>query len=139
MYSLLIIISSISLRTGPVYLSSNQNHDLTSYFTVFYNASIPNFSAEHLPFAFSAIVVAIIFILMPLLLLLLYPSKATTRMELWELQIGDILLDFACVMIVIATVILSHKMFPLRILIFGVASLLFALLRPDKENWISIM
>ncbi len=160
-YSKIVFVSSISLRACSLYAIPSQRSNVS----VFYNASIPNFSAEHLPFAVSAIAMAIIFIIMPLLLLLLYPVRifqkcldcfrvrwhalhifadafqghykdGTAGTPDWRYFAGFYLIFR--VMIINTSVLSSHNRQILRALTLGVASLLFALLRPYKESWINI-
>ena len=70
-YSKILFVSCMSLRMSQILFipSDRVEHRM------FYNASIPNFSAEHLPFTVFAIFTVFIFILLPLLFLLLYPVR----------------------------------------------------------------
>ena len=132
---------------------------------IFYNASIPNFSAEHLPFAVLAIFTVFIFILMPLLFLLLYPVQifqncldccrvrwhalhifadafqgqykdGTAGTPDWRYFAGFYLIFR--IVIVSSFILSGYYSLLFRILLLGAGSLLFALLRPYKESWINI-
>ena len=46
---------------------------------VYYNATVPYFSTEHLPFALLAIFISATFIVLPVLILLLYPTRVFQR------------------------------------------------------------
>ena len=54
-------------------LSSSGN--FTQPWSLYYDANIPYFGSTHLPYAMLAIVVLVVFVLLPVLLLMLYPFK----------------------------------------------------------------
>ena len=53
----------------------NSTGNLSYSWRVFYNASLPYFGEEHLPYAVLAIAVLLLFVLLPTLLLILYPFR----------------------------------------------------------------
>ena len=159
-YSKILFVSCMSLRMSTLlFIPSNRVEN-----QIYYNASIPNFSAEHLPFAVFAIFTLFIFILMPLLLLLLYPSRIFQKCldccrvrwhalhifaDAFQGQYKDGTTGtpdwryFAGFYLIFRIVIISSYLLPchhnlIRIILLGAGSLLFALLRPYKENWINI-
>ena len=71
-YSKILFVSCSLLHYVGVYDSSGKR---VGPLVVYYNASVPYFSREHLPYFFLTIFVLVIFIVMPLLILLLYPTK----------------------------------------------------------------
>ena len=160
-YSKILFVSCMSLRMSTLRFipSDRVEHRM------FYNASIPNFSAEHLPFAVFAIFTVFILILLPLLLLLLYPVRifqkcldccrvrwhalhifadafqgqykdGTAGTPDWRYFAGFYLI-FRIVIVTSLTLPEQHHLL-FRIILLGAGSLLFALLRPYKENWINI-
>ena len=53
----------------------NSTGNLSYSWRVFYNASLPYFGEEHLPYGVLAIVVVLLFMLLPTLLLIIYPFR----------------------------------------------------------------
>ena len=53
----------------------NTTGHLTYSWRLYYDATVPYFGHRHLPYAILAIVVAVLFVLLPMLLLLLYPFR----------------------------------------------------------------
>ena len=134
---------------------------------LFYNATIPYFGAEHLPFALLAIFILATFVVLPVLILLLYPaqpeffrsvlvavvlggifyillwmpSKAITRMGAMKLQIGDIFsgmyLIFRIMAIAIHVLPDTKYRVVYRVTCYNSASLFFGLVQPYKEKWVN--
>ena len=130
-----------------------------------YDASVGYFSAPHLPFALLAICVLCVFVVLPALVLLLYPTRAfqrslgCCRMRWLALHAFADTFNgyykngtegtrdyryFAGVYLTLRVVPLSNilgfndaYLWMLVIPCFSVVSLLFAILRPYKNNWIN--
>ena len=58
-----------------VYQLNTSTGNLSYSWRVFYNASLPYFGEEHLPYAVLAIAVLLLFVLLPTLLLIVYPFR----------------------------------------------------------------
>ena len=130
---------------------------------MYYNASVPYFGSDHLPFALLAIFILATFSALPVLILLLYPTRVfqrcigccSTRWHAlntfvdafqgyykdgtngtpdWRYFSG---LYLICRILVIAAYVLPDTNYSVvyRITCYGFASLLFGLLRPYKENY----
>ena len=134
---------------------------------VFYDASIGYFSAQHLPFALLAICVLCVFVVLPALVLLLYPTRIFQR-SLGCCRVRWLTLHafadtfngyykngtegtrdyryFAGLYLMfrilpsLLLVLQSNQWFVwIQAIVFcAIVSLLFALLRPYKDNWINI-
>ena len=131
---------------------------------VYYDASIGFFSAQHLPFALLAIFVLCVFVVLPTLVLLLYPTRAFQR-SLGCCRVRWLALHafadtfngyykngtegtrdyryFAGFYIIFRLLSVSWMMvfivsWMILIVSCAIISLLFALLRPYKDNWINI-
>ena len=132
---------------------------------LYYDASIEYFSREHLPFALPALCVLLVFVVFPLLLLLLYPMRSfqrclgyCTRIR-WQFlhtfadafqgcykngtngtrdyrYFAGLYLLFRVVLLVVFIAPTSY-MWLMIVLIPAVVSLLFALFRPYKKNWLN--
>ena len=132
----------------------------------YYDASIGYFSAAHLPFALLAICVLCVFVVLPALVLLLYPTRIFQR-SLGCCRVRWLALHafadtfngyykngtegtrdyryFAGLYVILRIVLLlfllgsiSQYYWMLVIICFSVVSLLFAILRPYKNNWINV-
>ena len=63
----------------PVHLQNAQGDTLNQMY-VYYNATIPYFGKQHLPYAILAITVLILFTILPILLLCLYPCQCFQKL-----------------------------------------------------------
>ena len=161
-YSKILFVSCILLHSTSIHNSSSSSVD---ELVVYYNASVPFFSTEHLPFIILAISVLAIFNVLPLLIFLLYPSKifqhclgycnvrfqnalcifmdafqgyykdGTTGTPDWRCFSGLYLIF----RIMVITTHVFHGTYKnlIRFLCLATASLMFGLLRPYKENWVN--
>ena len=132
--------------------------------TVYYNATVPYFSTEHLPFALLSIFVLATFIVLPVLILLLYPTRVFQRCigccsTRWHAL--DAFVDafqgyykngtngtpdwryFSGLYLIFRILVVGAYALPMkyklvyRVTCYSSASLLFGLLRPYKESWIN--
>ena len=71
-YSKILVVSYTFLTTTTLYNSSGSNW----HTAVYYDAASLFFSTQHLPFVILAITVLLLFVVMPLLFLLLYPTRS---------------------------------------------------------------
>ena len=127
---------------------------------VYYDVSIGYFSAPHLPFALLAFIVPFVFVVLPALVLLLYPTRIFQR-SLGCYRVRWLALHafadtfngyykngteetrdyryFVGLYVIFRTLpllIVNNWIIP--IVSCAIVSLLFALLRPYKDNWINI-
>ena len=72
-YSKILFVSLSLLKSGG-YARDSSGEKVSSLIT-YYNATVPLFSTEHLPFALLAISIFAIFTVLPVLILLLYPTR----------------------------------------------------------------
>ena len=72
-------VSHDLLAPVKVFLLS-PSKDLNPTWRVFYDANVPYFGRSHLPYAIMAITILIIFVLLPILILLLYPCNWFQRL-----------------------------------------------------------
>ena len=163
-YSKLLIVSYKLLDASTL---CNNSGERVGPAVLYYNASIEYFSREHLPFALPALCVLLVFVVFPLLLLLLYPMRSFQRCLGYCTRIrwqflhtfadafqgcykngtnGTCTRDyryFAGLYLVFRVVLLVGFIAPtvymwlMIILIPAVVSLLFALFRPYKKNWLN--
>ena len=63
------------LRPVNVYQLSNSEHNYSTSQKLYYDATIHYFGSTHLPYAILAIVVLVVFVLLPVLILMLYPFR----------------------------------------------------------------
>ena len=131
----------------------------------YYNATVPYFSSEHLPFALLAISIFATFIVLPVLILLLYPTRVfqkcigccSTRWHALDAFVdafqgyykdgtngtpdwryfSGLYLIFRILAIASATLPNINYRPVYRVTCYSSASLLFGLLRPYKESWIN--
>ena len=68
-----LVSASCDLLAPVKVYQLNSTGNLSYSWRVFYNASLPYFGEEHLPYAVLAITVLILFLLLPILLFILYP------------------------------------------------------------------
>ena len=162
-YNKLIIVSG-GFLTGTKVTDIRGN---SSYYLVL-APTVPYFGTEHLPFAILAIVVLSTFIALPPLLLIAYPTITFQKM-LGCLKIrwpalhifADVFQGcyknrtngkydyryFAAFYFILRIIILLLYVFnysneigwPLSVAVLIIGSLLFALLRPYKKNWLNIL
>ena len=76
---LLNVCFDILIPVEVITILSTPENNMTRNWRVYYDASIPYFSIQHLPYAFIAIVVLVTNILAPTLILLLYPFSTCQR------------------------------------------------------------
>ena len=139
---------------------------VVSNMMVYYDASIEYFSAPHLPLALLAICVLCVFVVLPALVLLLYPTRAFQR-SLGCCRVRWLALhafadtfngyykngtegtrDYRYFAGLYLTLRIVHSLlvlgfnnpyyYMLAITCFSLVSLLFAILRPYKTNWINV-
>ena len=164
-YSKILSVSLNLLLHGASIVDSSGRK--IGHLTMYYNASLPYFSTEHLPFALLAIGILSTFTVLPVLILLLYPTRVFQRCigccstgRRWHAlhafvdafqgyykdgtngtrdwrYFSGFYLIFRIV--AIATHVLPDLKYRVvcRIACYSFASLLFGLLRPYKENWIN--
>ena len=72
-YKFLSVSYDLLVPVKVFLLSSSK--DLNPTWRVFYDANVPYFGRSHLPYAIMAITILIIFVLLPILILLLYPCN----------------------------------------------------------------
>ena len=160
-YSKILFVSIQLLSTTKLY---DPNGQMVGRTIVFYDASIEYFSAPHLPFALLAIFVTFTFVVFPALVLLLYPTRAFQR-SLGCCRVRWLALHafadtfngyykngtdgnrdcryfaglYVIFRILVSTVNLINQYYWMVIITCSfIVSLLFAILRPYKEDWINI-
>ena len=157
---------SLSLLHHGGYTTILDNTGLKEGSLVFYyNATVPYFGTEHLPFAILAISVLAVFIVLPVLILLLYPTRVFQRLigccnTRWHAL--DAFVDtfqgyykdgingtpdwryFSGLYLIFRIFAIGTHVLPdttyrvvYRVMCYSTVSLLFGLLRPYKENWIN--
>ena len=137
----------------------NESGELTNKWYLLYDARIEYFSVQHLPFALLALVAGLLFVVLPFLLLLLYPCSCFHRcLECLGLrfQALHIFMDafqgcyrtsphdlrwFSVLYLILRFVLLlstywfiSFYYFPFNAFVLTLSILLFALFRPYKKN-----
>ena len=162
-YSKILSVSFSLLHNGEY--AQDDTGKKTGSLILYYNATVPYFSAEHLPFALLAISVLATFILLPVLILLLYPTRVfqrcigccSTRWHALDAFVdafqghykdgtngtpdwryfSGLYLIFR--ILAIATDALPDMEYRLvyRVTCYSSASLFFGILQPYKENWIN--
>ena len=158
-----ILFVSFSLLQSQGY-TRDSSGEKVGPLTVYYNATVPYFSTEHLPFALLAIFTSATFIVLPVLILLLYPTRVfqrcigccSTRWHALDAFVdtfqgyykngtngtpdwryfSGLYLIFR-ILLVGAYVLPMHYKRVYRVTCYSSASLLFGLLRPYKESWIN--
>ena len=161
-FAKILFVSFQLLSTTTLYDSEGQRVGPTM---VYYDASIGYFSVQHLPFALLAIFVLCVFVVFPALVLLLYPTRIFQRsLGCWRVK-WHVLHAFADTFNgyykngtegtrdyrFFAGLYIMFRLLPLLLVLqiglynwiipivsCAIASLLFALLRPYKDNWINI-
>ena len=155
-YSKILFVSFQLLTAITLYDSEGQQVGPSM---AYYDASIGFFSAQHLPFALLAIFVLCVFVVFPALVLLLYPTRAFQR-SLGCCRVRWLALHafadtfngyykngtegtrdyryFAGLYVIFRILPLPIFGWMVVIVSCAIISLLFALLRPYKDNWINI-
>ena len=160
-----ILLTSFTLLKSTKNPLFNVSGIPVSPIAVYYDASFKYFGSEHLPFALLAILVLAIFTVLPVLILLLYPTRVFQRClgccnTRWQLALRTFVdafqgcykdgtagtPDWRCFsglyFIFIATInvcsVIRDNFEPLIIMHIGSWSLLFSLLRPYKKRWLNI-
>ena len=162
-----ILLTSLTLLKSSNYPLFNVSGNVVSPMVVYYDASIHYFGTEHLPFALLAILVLAIFTVLPVLILLLYPTRVFQRClgccnARWQLALRAFVdafqgcykdgtadtPDWRCFsglyFIFFITLNVCHVLWDglielLTIIHMGTWSLLFSVLRPYKKTWINIL
>ena len=164
-YMKLIFVSSNLLNSVTIYTHYTTNASVHSTVTPFWDSSIKFFGKEHFPFAMLAVVVLSTFVAVPLLFLLLYPTKIFQKyVARGNCHAMHALADafqgcfkdgtngtrdcryFAGIYLLLRiAVFLTHSMIPSRLnswvvpaTIFMLASLSFAAFRPYKRDIFNI-
>ena len=162
-YSKIFLVSCRLLHPNVLYSSSGSR---VGPLVSFYDPSETYFSSQHLPFATLAIFVIFAFILLPFLVLLLYPTRAFHCCLSYFRLRGHALRAFvdtfqgyykdgttgtrdcrcfSALYLLIRIVTVSSHLLPgnysavIRIVSYIITSLLFALVRPYKENRINVL
>ena len=162
-YSKILHVSFSFLHQGGY--TRDSSGEKVSGLAFYYNATVPYFSTEHLPFALLAISVLAIFIVLPVLILLLYPTRVFQRCigccsTRWHAL--DAFVDafqgyykngtngtpdwryFSGLYLIFRILAIGSHVLPgvkygamYRVTCYSSASLFFGLLRPYKETWIN--
>ena len=158
-----ILFVSFSLLQNQEY-ARDSSGEKVGPLKVYYNATVPYFSTEHLPFALLAIFTSATFIVLPVLILLLYPTRVFQRCigccsTRWHAL--DAFVDafqgyykngtngtpdwryFSGLYLIFRILVVGAYVLPMkyrivyRVTCYSSASLLFSLVRPYKERWIN--
>ena len=155
-YSKLFFVSFSLLNVTSMY----NNRGIRVGHVVFYDASLTYFGIQHLPFAVLAIVVLAVFVILPVLILLLYPTRVFQNIlsycrirwhglhafadvfqhcykdgtsGTWDYRYFAGLYFLLRLMMYIGYANMALVVLPIT------ASLAFALIRPYKNNWFNIL
>ena len=158
-----ILVVSYSLLTSSILTSSN---NVNGSAVVYYDPSIPFFSTQHLPFAVVAITVLLFCVALPLLVLLFYPTKTFQKCLgccniRWHAlhAFADVFQGcykngtagttdcrcFAGLYLLLRVIFNTSQMIGgnyfwlIKIILSGIAALLFSLMRPYKDNRFNIL
>ena len=161
-----ILLTSFSLLHSSPYTLDTSGENVGSQM-VYYNATVSYFGVEHLPFALFAISIVAIFTVLPVLILLLYPTRVFQRCigccsTRWHAL--DAFVDafqgyykngangtpdwryFSGLYLIFRILIIATHILPTsyikyrsvyRVACYSSASLFFALQQPYKEKWIN--
>ena len=162
-YSKILFVSFGLLHDGQ-YIMQNTSEE-KGFTTIYYNATVPYFGTEHLPFALLAISVLTTYIVLPVLILLLYPTRLFQRCigcyrRRWHAL--DAFVDafqghyrdgtngtpdcryFSGLYLIFRILTIATDAVPstiygqvYRFTCYSSASLFFGLLQPYKESWIN--
>ena len=158
-----ILVVSYSLLTSNTLTSSD---NVSSPVGVYYDSSVQYFSTQHLPFAILAITVLLFCVALPMLVLLLYPTKTFQKCLgccsiRWHAlhAFADVFQscykngtagtpDYRCFagLYLLLRIILNtsqmlggYRLWLIKIIVPGIAALLFSLMRPYKDNRFNIL
>ena len=161
-----ILFASFSLLHSSGYTLDTSGEKVGSL-VLYYNATVPYFGTEHLPFALLAISIAAIFTVLPVLILLLYPTRVfqrcigccSTRWHALDAFVdafqgyykdgtngtpdwryfSGLYLIFRILTIVTHILPTGYMKYRVmyRVTCYSSASLFFGLLQPYKESWIN--
>ena len=162
-----ILLTSITLLKPSNHPLFNISGDKVSPMVVYYDASFKYFGSEHLPFALLAILVLAIFTVLPVLILLLYPTRVFQRWlgccnTRWQLALRTFVdafqgcykdgtadtPDWRCfsglyllflITSNIGSVLWDSFMDSLKMIHIGTWALLFSLFWPYEKKWINIL
>ena len=158
-----ILFVSFSLLQNQGYARDNSGEKVDPL-SIYYSATVPYFSTEHLPFALLAILILSTFVVLPMLILLLYPTRVFQRCigccsTRWHAL--DAFVDtfqgcykngtngtpdwryFSGLYLIFRILAIGSYVLPLkyktlyRVTCYSSASLFFGLLRPYTEGWIN--
>ena len=163
-YSKILFVSFNLLHYGRIQDNHGNN---VGPFIMYYNASVPYFGSDHLPFALLAIFILVTFSVLPVLILLLYPTRVfqrcigccSTRWHALDTFVdafqgyykdgtdgtpdwryfSGLYLIFRIMAIATHVLPATHYTVVYRVTCYSSASLLFGLLRPYKEIWINVV
>ena len=160
-----ILLTSLTLLKSTKHPLYNASGITVTPLAVYYDASFKYFGSEHLPFALLAILVLAIFTVLPVLILLLYPTRVFQRClgccnTRWQLALRTFVdafqgcykdgtagtpdwrcfsgLYFICIATINVCSVIRDNFKPLITMHIGSWSLLFSLLRPYKKRWLNI-
>ena len=158
-----ILVVSYSLLTSSILTSSD---NVNGSVVVYYDSSIQYFSTQHLPFAIVAITVLLFCVALPLLVLLFYPTKTFQKCLgccniRWHAlhAFADVFQgcykngtagtkDYRCfaglylllrIIFNTSQMIGGYHFWLIKIIVCGIAALLFSLMRPYKDNRFNIL
>ena len=162
-YSKILFVSFSFLQSGGY--AQDSSGDKVGSLSTYYNATVPYFSTENLPFALLAISVLAIFVVLPVVILLLYPTRVFQRCigccnPRWHAldafvdafqgyykdgtngtpdwrYFSGLYLIFRILAIAVSTLPSVNYSTVYRIVCFSSASLFFGLLQPYREKWIN--
>ena len=162
-YSKILFVSFDLLHHSRI--TQDSSEEKAASLVLYYNATVPYFSTEHLPFVLLATSILAAFIVLPVLILLLYPTRVFQRCigccgSRWHAL--DAFVDafqgyykngtngtpdwryFSGLYLIFRIMAIGTHLLPdikyrvlYRIACYISASLFFGLLRPYKESWIN--
>ena len=164
-YSKILFVSfSLLHDTGH---TLNINGEKVGPLVVYYNATVPYFGTEHLPYALLALSVLAIFIVLPVLILLLYPTTVFQRcigcccrrwlaldafVDAFQGHYRDVSIGapdwryFSGLYLIFRIMAIATNVLPnmtyrtvYRVTCYSFASLFFGLLQPYKESWVNYL
>ena len=163
-YSKILFVSFSLLHSNSI---RNNTGEKEGSLIFYHNATVPYFGSEHLPFALLAISVLAIFIVLPVLILLLYPTRVFQRLigccnTRWHAL--DAFVDafqgyykngtngtpdwryFSGLYLIFRILAIGTHELPdttyravYRLMCYSFVSLFFGLLQPYKESWINYL
>ena len=160
-YSKILFVSFSLLHSNSIRDNTGEKEGSLVFY---YNATVPYFSTEHLPYAILAVSVLAIFIVLPVLILLLYPTRVFQRLigccnTRWHALDAFVdafqgyykngtngTPDWRCfsglylifrIMAIGTDTLQNYYITVWRVIYYSSASLFFGLLQPYKERWIN--